>query len=68
MRNNGKTSSIDCGGNRSSFDVILSPMVRSLASHNWHMFNLKGGLWNSGGGDNGHQRHCGTFVASRVRF
>jgi hypothetical protein len=37
MRNNAKTSAIDCGGYRLSFDVILSPMVRSLASHDWHV-------------------------------
>jgi hypothetical protein len=33
MRNNDKTSVRDCGGYRSTFDMILSPMVRSLASH-----------------------------------
>jgi hypothetical protein len=37
MRNNGKTSVIDYGGYRSSFNVILLPMVRSLASHDRHM-------------------------------
>jgi hypothetical protein len=36
MRNNDKTSAIDCRGYILSFDVILSPMVRSLASHNRH--------------------------------
>jgi hypothetical protein len=36
MRNNGKTSVIDCGGYRSTFDVILSPTVRYLASHDQH--------------------------------
>jgi hypothetical protein len=33
MRNNGKTSVIDCGGYISSFNVIVFPMVTSLASH-----------------------------------
>jgi hypothetical protein len=32
-RNNSKTSVIDYGGYKSTFDVILSPMVMSLASH-----------------------------------
>jgi hypothetical protein len=32
-RNNDKTSVIDCGGYRSSFNVFLSPMVSSFASH-----------------------------------
>jgi hypothetical protein len=36
MRNNNKTSVIDCGGYRSTFDMILSPMVGSLASHDRH--------------------------------
>jgi hypothetical protein len=36
MRNNGKTSAIDGRGYRSTFDMILSPRVRSLASHDWH--------------------------------
>jgi hypothetical protein len=33
MRNNSKTLTIDYGDYRSSFNVILFPMVRSLASH-----------------------------------
>jgi hypothetical protein len=37
MRNNDKTSAIDYGGYRSSFDVILFPMVRFLASHDRHV-------------------------------
>jgi hypothetical protein len=37
MRNNGKTSVIDYGGYKSSFDVILFPIVRSLASHDRHV-------------------------------
>jgi hypothetical protein len=37
MRNNDKTSAIDCGGYRLSFDVILFPMVRYLASHDRHV-------------------------------
>jgi hypothetical protein len=36
MRNNDKTSAIDCSGYRSTFDVILSSMVKSLASHDRH--------------------------------
>jgi hypothetical protein len=36
MRYNGKTSVIDCGGYRSNFDVILSPRVRVLVSHDRH--------------------------------
>jgi hypothetical protein len=32
-----KTSVIDCRGYRSSFDVILFPMVWSLASHDRHV-------------------------------
>jgi hypothetical protein len=36
MRNNGRTLAIDCGGYGSSFDMILFPMVRFLASHNLH--------------------------------
>jgi hypothetical protein len=36
MKNNGKTSAIDCGGYRLTFYMILSPMVRSLASHDRH--------------------------------
>jgi hypothetical protein len=35
MRNNDKTSVIDCGGYRSSFDLILLPLVWFLASHDW---------------------------------
>jgi hypothetical protein len=61
MRTNGKTSVIDCVGYRSSFDVILFPMVRSLTSHDRHV--VKGGLRNRGGGDGG-----GTRVAARARF
>jgi hypothetical protein len=26
----------DCGGYKSTFDMILSPRVRFLAFHNWH--------------------------------
>jgi hypothetical protein len=37
MRNNGKTSAIDYGGYRSSFNVILFSMVRYLASHDRHV-------------------------------
>jgi hypothetical protein len=37
MRNNSKTLAIDCGGYRSSFDVILFPMVRPLVSHDMHV-------------------------------
>jgi hypothetical protein len=55
MRNNDKTSAIDCGGYRSSFDVIPFPMVRSLASHDHTWFNLKGGVRNRGGGDDGQR-------------
>jgi hypothetical protein len=36
MRNNGRTSVIDYGGYRSSFDSILFPLVRFLASHDRH--------------------------------
>jgi hypothetical protein len=36
MRNNGKTSVIDCGGYGSTFDMILFPRVWFLASHNRH--------------------------------
>jgi hypothetical protein len=36
MRNNDKTSAIDYGGYRSTFDMIFSPMVRSLTSHDRH--------------------------------
>jgi hypothetical protein len=36
MKNNGNALMIDCGGYTSTFDVILSPMVRSLASHDRH--------------------------------
>jgi hypothetical protein len=36
MKNSGKTSAIDCGGYRLTFYMILSPMVRSLASHDRH--------------------------------
>jgi hypothetical protein len=42
MRNNGNTFVTDCGGYRSAFDVILSPMVKSLASHNRHGVYFKG--------------------------
>jgi hypothetical protein len=54
MRNNGKTSVIDCEGYSSTFNMILSPMMRSLASHDRH----GGGLSNRGGNDEGHWR-CG---------
>jgi hypothetical protein len=42
MRNIGKTSAIDYGSYRSIFDVILSPMVRSLASHDRHGVEFDG--------------------------
>jgi hypothetical protein len=42
VRNNDKTLAIDCGGYRSSFDVILFPMVRSLASHDRHVVSFAG--------------------------
>jgi hypothetical protein len=32
-RNNGRTSAIDCGGYGPTFDVILSPRVGFLVSH-----------------------------------
>jgi hypothetical protein len=35
-RNNDKTSAIDCGGYRSTFNMILSPRVGFLASHDRH--------------------------------
>jgi hypothetical protein len=35
-RNNSKTSVIDNGGYRLTFDIILSPRVGFLASHDWH--------------------------------
>jgi hypothetical protein len=60
MRNNDKTSAIDYGGYRSTFDVILSPMVSSLASHGRMEFNLKGVLWNNGGSGKGHRRRSGA--------
>jgi hypothetical protein len=37
MRNNDKTLVIDCGSYRSSFDVIIFLMVRSLTSHDQHV-------------------------------
>jgi hypothetical protein len=37
MKNNGKTSAIDYGGYRLTFDMILSPIVRSLASYDRHV-------------------------------
>jgi hypothetical protein len=37
MRNNGKTLAIAYRGYRSTFDMILSPMARYLASHDQHM-------------------------------
>jgi hypothetical protein len=36
MRNNDKTSAIDCRDYRSTFDMILSPRVGFLASHDRH--------------------------------
>jgi hypothetical protein len=42
MRNNSKTSVIDCGGYKTTSDMILSFMVRSLASHNWHGVEFEG--------------------------
>jgi hypothetical protein len=36
MRNNDKTSVIDCGAYRLTFSMILSPRVRFLASHDRH--------------------------------
>jgi hypothetical protein len=36
MRNNSKSSAIDCGVYGSTFDVILSPRVGFLASHDRH--------------------------------
>jgi hypothetical protein len=60
------TSAIDCGCYRSTFDIILSHMVRSLASHNRHGFNLKRGLLNRGGGGEGHWQCGGALVAARV--
>jgi hypothetical protein len=53
MRNNGKTSAIDCRGYRSSFDLILFPLVRFLAPHDCTWFIWVGGLQKSGGGDEG---------------
>jgi hypothetical protein len=40
MRNNGKTSAIDYGGYRLTFDMILLLRVGFLASHDWHMVYL----------------------------
>jgi hypothetical protein len=37
MRNNDNTSVIDGGGYRSTFDMIFSPRVWFLASHDPHM-------------------------------
>jgi hypothetical protein len=56
MRNNSKTSVIDCGGYRSSFDVIFFLWLGHwlLMTDTW--FNLKGGLWNRGGDDEGQRR------------
>jgi hypothetical protein len=31
-----------------TFDVILSPMVRSLASHDWHMVEFEGMILEQG--------------------
>jgi hypothetical protein len=41
-RNNGKTSVIECGGYRSTFDMILFPFIRSLASHDRHGVYFEG--------------------------
>jgi hypothetical protein len=70
MRNNGKTSMIDYRGYILSFDVILFPMVRSLASHDRHM------VYFEGGGDFGIEVAAttsssdggGTRVAARAWF
>jgi hypothetical protein len=62
MRNNDKTSAIDCGGYKLTFDVILSPMVRLWLLMISTGFNLKGGFWNRGDGDDGHRRRGRTWV------
>jgi hypothetical protein len=63
MRNNGKTSAIDCGGYRSSstrfFFLWLGPWL--LMTGTW--FNLKGELRNRDGGDGG-----GTRVTAKLGF
>jgi hypothetical protein len=57
MRNNGKTSAIDGGGYRSTFDMILSSRVRFFLLLTTDTgFNWAGGLQKSGGGDEGHRR------------
>jgi hypothetical protein len=48
MRNNDKTSAIDYEGYRSTFDMILSPMVRSMVSHNRHGVEFEGGTLEQG--------------------
>jgi hypothetical protein len=69
MRNNGKTSAIDCGGYKSSFDVILFSVVRSLASHDRHVVQFEGRAFGievvkaTSSGDGGETR-----VAARTRF
>jgi hypothetical protein len=65
MRNNGKTSMIDYGGYRSNFDLFLFPLVNFLASHDRTGFNLEGGVWNRGGGD---ERAAVTVVELRWRL
>jgi hypothetical protein len=54
MRNNNKTSAIDCGGYELTFNVILSPKAGFLASHDCTRFNLVGEIPNRDGGDEGH--------------
>jgi hypothetical protein len=40
MRNNDRTLAIDCGGYILTFDMILSPRVGFLASHDRHVVYL----------------------------
>jgi hypothetical protein len=56
MRNNSKTSVIDCEGYRLSFDLILFLWLGPLLLTTDMWFNLKGGLRNRGGGDDGQRR------------
>jgi hypothetical protein len=55
MRNKGRTSVIDYEGYMSTFDMILSHMVRFWLLTTDKGFNLVGEVWNSGGGDKGHR-------------
>jgi hypothetical protein len=51
MRNNNKTSAIDCRGYISTFDMILSPMFRFWLLKIGTGFNWAGGIQKRGGSE-----------------